>query len=93
MRYDRSYTDGMKTAISLPKDLFDEAERLRKKLKVSRSALYAKALRDFLKDRADEEFAARMNAVMAQHPIEPDPLWLELGRQTLLRNEWPHEKR
>ena len=36
----------MKTAISLPDPLFRSAERLAKRLKVSRSALYATAIAD-----------------------------------------------
>jgi len=39
----------MKTAISLPDDVFEEAERLASRLKVSRSELYAQALQDFVR--------------------------------------------
>jgi len=39
----------MKTAISLPDSVFDEAEALAQQLGLSRSELYTKALRAYLK--------------------------------------------
>ena len=47
------YTPGMKTAISIPDPLFEEAEALAHRLHVSRSELYATALRAFV-ERHDE---------------------------------------
>ena len=41
----------MKTAISLPDDLFRMAEAAARKLKMSRSQLYAAALAEFLERR------------------------------------------
>ena len=38
----------MKTAISLPDELFEEAESLASRLGMSRSGLYAAALEDFM---------------------------------------------
>ena len=38
----------MKTAVSLPDEVFDEAEHLAKRLKISRSELYAKALAELV---------------------------------------------
>lgn len=40
----------MKTAISLPDSIFKEAESLTKKLGVSRSELYTKALKAYLRN-------------------------------------------
>jgi len=42
------YTLAMKTSISIPNSLYQEAERLRKRLGVPRSKLYAQALKDYL---------------------------------------------
>jgi metal-responsive CopG/Arc/MetJ family transcriptional regulator len=39
----------MKTAVSLPDDLFRLAEATARRLRVSRSELYAKAIAEFLK--------------------------------------------
>ena len=49
----RGYTSGMKTAISIPDRLFEEAEELARRLRVSRSELYATALRAFVQDHDD----------------------------------------
>ncbi|MBW2720031.1 MAG: ribbon-helix-helix protein, CopG family [Deltaproteobacteria bacterium] len=38
----------MKTAVSVPNEVFERAERLAKRLKVSRSELYSRALREYL---------------------------------------------
>src|SRR5207249_304495 len=45
-RYNRSYTPSMKTAISVPDKLFQQAERIAKRRRVSRSQLYASALQE-----------------------------------------------
>src|SRR5262245_15065085 len=42
------YTHGMKTAISIPDDLFREVEACSRRLKLSRSRLFAAAAREFL---------------------------------------------
>jgi len=47
----------MKTAISLSDALFKAGEKARKKLKVSRSRLYAEALRRYLEALVDETLA------------------------------------
>ena len=38
----------MKTAVSIPDDVFEEAERLATELKTSRSQLYSRALQEFV---------------------------------------------
>jgi len=44
----------MKTAVSIPDSVFDDAERLVARFQMSRSELYAKALAEFIA-RHDEE--------------------------------------
>jgi len=43
----------MKTAISIPDDLFHEVERCSRRLRVSRSRLFADAAREYLAKRRD----------------------------------------
>ena len=62
------YDDGMKTAISLPDDLFDSAETLAEKLGMSRSELYATAVAEYLAKHRDEDVTARLNEVYADQP-------------------------
>lgn len=56
----------MKTAISLPDELFRKAELSATKLRVSRSQLYAQALREFLERDGPESVTARLNQVYLQ---------------------------
>ena len=63
----------MKTAISILDDLFQEAEKLAAILELSRSALYAKALREMLERLESEAVTAQINAAIADAPIEPEP--------------------
>jgi predicted transcriptional regulator len=63
----------MKIAISIPDELFQEAEKVAAELKLSRSALYAKALREHVERLKDEAITAQINACLAEDgPQEPD---------------------
>jgi metal-responsive CopG/Arc/MetJ family transcriptional regulator len=79
----------MKTAISLPDDVYREAERHAKRMRKTRSQLYADALAEYLARHAPEEVTARMNQVLEQlgHP-KPDRLADGAVRRLLKRVEW-----
>lgn len=62
------YDSGMKTAISLPDDLFEEADALAQRLGVSRSELYATAVAEYLAKHRDEDVTAKLNEVYANEP-------------------------
>lgn len=53
----------MKTAVSVPDELFKRAERTAKRLRISRSELYATALAEFLERRDSEAITRELNAV------------------------------
>ncbi len=50
----------MKTAISVPDDLFREMERCSRRLQVSRSRLFADAAREYLAKRRDPSHATAL---------------------------------
>jgi metal-responsive CopG/Arc/MetJ family transcriptional regulator len=75
----------MKTAVSIPDDLFAEAEKLAGELELSRSALYAKALKEMMQRLKDEAVTAQMNAALAEHPDEPDQALLRYNMARLRR--------
>jgi metal-responsive CopG/Arc/MetJ family transcriptional regulator len=56
----------MKTAISLPDPLFEEAEGLARRLGKSRSQLYAEALADYVARHDSEEITRRMDRVLEE---------------------------
>ena len=55
----------MKTAISLPDDLFESADALADRLGVSRSELYARAVAEYLAKHEASDVTARLNQVYA----------------------------
>lgn len=63
----------MKTAISIPDELFESADALAERMGVSRSHLYATAVADFLAKHAGTDVTARLNAVYAAEPSRLDP--------------------
>ena len=62
----------MKTAISIPDDVFDEAERLAAELQTSRSQLYSRALLEFVARHAPDRVTEAMNRVIAEVGPEID---------------------
>ena len=88
-RHHRGHTFGMKTAISLPDDLFLAAERQAKRTRKSRSQLYAEALAEYLARHAPDEVTEAMNRVVERlGEPRPDPLLAAAARRTFERAEW-----
>ena len=63
----------MKIAISLPDDLFASAEALAERLGVSRSALYATAVAEYLAKHQARKVTDRLNALYADESSALDP--------------------
>ena len=83
------YTIGMKTAVSLPDDLFRAAERHAERSGKSRSQLYAEALAEYLARHAPEEVTEAMNRVVERlGEPGPDPFPTAAARRVFGRTEW-----
>jgi len=79
----------MKTAVSLPDEVYLGAERHAKRTRKSRSQLYAEALAEYLARHAPEEVTEDMNAVVEQlSKAGPDPFVSAAARRRLKRVEW-----
>jgi predicted transcriptional regulator len=78
----------MKTAISLPDEIFEKAERLARRLKKSRSELYREALAEYVARHDLEAITAAMNRVADQIETAPQPPLAEASRRILERTEW-----
>lgn len=78
----------MKTAISLPDDIFDEAERYAQRKKMNRSQLYSEALAEYLTRHSPEEITENMNRVVDQLGNSPDPFSTLATQRTLECIEW-----
>jgi len=82
------YTNGMKTAVSLPDALFREVERQVRRTRKSRSQLYAEALAEYLARHAPDEVTEAMNRVVDQLREPADPFVSAATRRILERSEW-----
>lgn len=78
----------MKTAVSIPDDLFDEAEVLARELKTSRSAIYARALAAFIEDHDPDRVTQAMNNVVDAVQPETDEFVAAAARRVLDTVEW-----
>jgi metal-responsive CopG/Arc/MetJ family transcriptional regulator len=58
----------IKTAISIEKNLFDQAEIIARTMKVSRSKLFVIALQDFIEHQENKEMLAQINAAYDDEP-------------------------
>ena len=80
----------MKTAISIPDEIFLAAEQLAKRIGSSRSELYATALAAYLKDHQHQGVTERLNAVYAQAEelSALDPVYHAFQVLSLPREDW-----
>lgn len=78
----------MKTAVSLPDDLFRLAEAAARRLRVSRSELYAKAIAEFLKQQDGSAITKRLNDVYSRHPARVDSRLHRAQLKSLEKEAW-----
>jgi metal-responsive CopG/Arc/MetJ family transcriptional regulator len=62
----------MKTAVSLPDGLFRMAEATARRLRVSRSELYARAIAEFLAGQQENSITERLNGVYSRRAAKLD---------------------
>jgi hypothetical protein len=63
--------------------LFQAADRMAARLRLSRSELYARALGRYLESDDDAEVTARLDAVCADVPSGLDPVLAELQQRSI----------
>lgn len=78
----------MKTAVSIPDELFESAEGLARRLGMTRSELYAKALRDYLREHRGEGITERLDEVYGAEESGLDPVVEGLQGRSLPEGEW-----
>ena len=78
----------MKTAISVPADTFEHAERLRHQLGKSRSELYSEAMREYLLNHDPDEITRRLNELADVFESEDLTFLHEAARRVFQRTEW-----
>ena len=73
----------MKTAISVPDALFERADLVARRLGMSRSELYSRALEEFLGPPTDEEITARLDRVYEQDDARLEPPFRDAQRRAV----------
>jgi len=82
------YTYGMKTAVSVPDEVFRAAERQARRTRKSRSQLYAEALSEYLARHGPDEVTDAMNSVVDRLKEPTDRFVSAAARRVLERSEW-----
>ena len=78
----------MKTAISIPDEIFQEAERLARRAKRSRSEVYSQALREYVARHAPDRVTEAMNATLARVGDQSDAFLSVAASRVLRKTEW-----
>jgi len=78
----------MKTAVSIPDEIFHEAELLARRTKRSRSRLFSDALKEYLVRWNPDQITQAMNAALAEIDEEKDDFVSGSARIVLERSEW-----
>lgn len=78
----------MKTAISLPDDLFEAADSLASRFGLSRSELYARAVAEYVAKYRDEHVTAQLNKVFADEASGLDPALRSAQARSVGSSEW-----
>ena len=78
----------MKTAVSIPDDVFEGADRLARRTNRSRSRLFSDALKEYLARHTPDKVTEAMNRALAQIGQEEDSFVSSATRVVLERSEW-----
>ena len=86
--YNLGYTVIMKTAVSVPDDLFRQAEEAARRLRVSRSKLFSTALSEFLQRQESNSITERLNEVYSRRTAKVDPALQRAQLKSLDKDSW-----
>ena len=78
----------MKTAVSVPDDVFESAERLARRERRSRSEVYSTALREYVARHSPDEITDALNRVVADVGGMTDPFVGLAAERILETTEW-----
>jgi predicted transcriptional regulator len=78
----------MKTAVSVPDDIFESAERLARRERRSRSDVYSTALREYVARHSSDEITDALDRVVGDVGKTIDPIVSQAARRILDNTEW-----
>ncbi len=86
------YTYRMKTAISLPNEIFKEVEKFSKEHQYSRSEVFAMAVKEFLEKRKSKELLNVLNEVYSESESPEEITVREKGKRYFTKNILKEER-
>lgn len=78
----------MKTAISIPDQIFSRAERFARERKMTRSGLFTAAVAEYIQQHRQDDVTEKLNRVYAEEDSSLDPVLSRLQALSLPREEW-----
>ena len=78
----------MKTAISLPDELFEVAEQMAETLGMSRSELFRTALEEYMERHRTDRITERLNEIYSEEDSSLDPAFERLQFENLDSEDW-----
>jgi antitoxin MazE6 len=78
----------MKVAVSVPDSIFEAGDRIARRLGISRSRLYAQALKAYIGRKGGQDVTEQLNSVYAGRPSKLDPILEALSLEVLRREPW-----
>ena len=82
------YTTGMKTAVSIPDDVFEKVERFARRTKRSRSEVFSTALREYIARHAPDEVTDAINRAVDEIGDQKDEFVARAARRILEKTKW-----
>lgn len=82
------YTWSMKTAVSIPDDVFEKVERFARRTQRSRSEIFSTALREYIARHAPDEVTDAINRAVDEIGDQKDEFVAAAARRVLEKTEW-----
>ena len=78
----------LKTAISIPENIFLQADETAKALGLNRSRLYTAAITEFLEKHREDSIKAKLNEIYANENSRVDPIFNNAQIVDLAKEDW-----
>jgi metal-responsive CopG/Arc/MetJ family transcriptional regulator len=78
----------MKAAVSIPDPVFKAADRIARRMGVTRSRLYSVALQKFVEEHDDDAITARLDEVYATEQSALDPVLQSVQARSVKKDKW-----
>jgi metal-responsive CopG/Arc/MetJ family transcriptional regulator len=78
----------MKTAISVPDDVFARVDQMARRHRISRSAVFTAAVKEYVQRHRGDDVTKRLNEVYAKEDSSLDPVLERLQTISLPKEAW-----